>query len=282
MDGIHANVGRASGNPHRKLCRLRHIYPSESTALLILSRLRVGPLAIRFTFPNETCALKKCLIYTLKLLLILVMVYVTFGLIHALVKLGLDMGYEYSMHITGIGFCAGLVFFSLVSPFMRFYVLGHELTHWFTAKLFRRRTGGLKIGADHGNVRVDRPNLWIILSPYLIPFYTVVWLIIMSIIHIWVDNVDFFITFYAGLGLSYAYHIVMTLLALSKSQSDLLFHGRVFSVCLIVMVNFMILFAGVSYFSNNLQNGFVLLKKSYHLQSKLIRKLSGQLERSIR
>ena len=72
-----------------------------------------------------------------------------------------------------ISFTAGFVVLGLgpgAGLSVRLYVFGHELTHWLTARLFRRRTGAFHVGGDRGYVMVERPNVWITLAPYFVPF----------------------------------------------------------------------------------------------------------------
>ncbi len=205
-----------------------------------------------------------------RILLIPVMLWMIFGLILAGSKLTLNIGYSHSLYLIGIGFGTGLAVFAIISsPFMRLYVLGHELTHWLTAKAFRRQTGKLRIGKVEGSVSVQHPNIWIILAPYFFPFYTVIWIVVVKIIQIWYDGLGLLIVLYLGIGLTYAYHIFMTMLALSKEQTDLKMYGYSFSLCLIILINFFIVYCGLSFFSDNMDYSITLLKKSYTTQWKL-------------
>ncbi len=209
-----------------------------------------------------------------RLILIPIMLWAIFGLIQAGSKLALNIGYNHSLYLIGIGFGSGLVIFAIHStPFMRLYVLGHELTHWLTAKAFRRQTGKLRIGKAEGSVSVLHPNIWIMLAPYFFPFYTVIWILIIKVIEIWYDGFALLVALYLGIGLTYAYHIFMTMLALSKEQTDLKMYGYSFSLCLIILINFFIVYCGLSFFSDNMEYSFTLLKNSYKTQWKLFSKL---------
>ncbi len=210
----------------------------------------------------------------IRILLIPIMLWVILGLILAGSKLTFSIGYNHSLYLAGIGFCSGLVIFSInSSPFMRLYVAGHELTHWLTAKAFRRRTGRLRIGKAEGSVSVQRPNIWIMLAPYFFPFYTVVWISVIKIIEIWYIETGLLIALYLGTGLTYAYHIFMTMLALSKEQTDLKMYGYSFSMCLIILINFFIVYCGLSLFSDNVEYSATLLKKTYISQWNLLTEL---------
>jgi hypothetical protein len=194
------------------------------------------------------------------------MIWVILGLVQASVKLSLKLGYDKSIYVTGVSFTFGLIVFSLVSPFIRVYVVGHEMTHWLAAKVFRRKTSGFKVSKTTGSVRIERPNMWIILAPYFIPIYTIIWILTVKFAGLWFTAPWAPIVLYGGVGITYAYHIVMTVFALSKSQSDLRFYGHIFSLCLIIMINISILYGGLSFFSGNRYHVFLSLRDSFRTQ----------------
>jgi hypothetical protein len=137
------------------------------------------------------------------------------------------------------GFAGGMVFFTLVNRMQVLYVYGHELTHWLAAKLFRRRTGRFSVRQTGGHVQVERPNIWIVLAPYFIPLYAVLWTGIYGVVLMcwktppgWLSPV-----FNVGLGITYAFHVRMTFYALNRAQSDLAMHGGFLSLSLILFCN---------------------------------------------
>lgn len=127
---------------------------------------------------------------------------------------------------------------------IRLYVVGHELTHWVAAKLFRRRTGRFQAGASSGSVEVENPNVFIVLAPYIIPAYTLALVGVYGVVRMGVDPVpDWGVAlFCAGLGATYAFHLTLTLLALQRGQEDLRLCGPVFSVGLILLGNVVLVF----------------------------------------
>ncbi len=206
------------------------------------------------------------LIALARLCLIPLMVWVTAGLIHGLIRVSLQLGYSQSFYYAGLGFGAGLIIFSVGSQFTTAYVFGHELTHWIAAKLFRRKTAGFHVGDAQGSVRVERPNMWIVLAPYLVPIYTLIWMLVAGSARFWTDYMWLNTALYAGIGLSYAYHVVLTVLALSRPQSDLKYYGQVFSLCVIVTMNFTVMFFGLNFISDNAGNGLAILWETYQHQ----------------
>ncbi len=148
-----------------------------------------------------------------------------------------------------VGFAVGVLLFSVFSRirFLSVYVFGHELTHWLAAKLCRRRTGRLKLGCTRGSVEIDDPNLVIVLAPYVVPFYTMIWIGVYGVVRFFLgQHVPPLVETIAhgGIGLTYAYHLVLTLKALSPSQTDLMYHGFIFSLLIVLLGNLVLLLAG--------------------------------------
>lgn len=142
------------------------------------------------------------------------------------------------------GFSVAVLFLLSGLRFIRLYVVGHELTHWVTAKLFRRRTGRFRAGARSGSVEVEDPNVFIILAPYIVPVYSLALVGSYGLVRMAVDPVpDWGVAlFCGGLGATYAFHIVLTFLALQKGQEDLRLCGPVFSVGIILVGNLALIF----------------------------------------
>lgn len=162
--------------------------------------------------------------------------------------------------LCGIGFLAGLCFF----PYFRLvpvYVCGHELTHWLTAKLFMRETGKFSLKLARGQVQVKNPNVWIILSPYIVPFHLLVLMGLYGLLLFIIDPMPpLAVRVFAGcLGAAYAYHLVLTFIAIKAGQQDLRFRGPVFSMCVIVTGNICFLFLVLLFATRQWQTGGRLL-----------------------
>ncbi len=140
---------------------------------------------------------------------------------------------------------------------VRSYVLGHELSHLVVARAFGGRIFGWKVTAQGGYVETNKTNTWITLAPYLIPFYSVVVLLLFGVggmfwnlhqmcaiplggpvLHlrpVWL--------FYAALGLTWWFHATFTFKTVLSHQSDLERNGEFFSMLLIFLFNVLLLVA---------------------------------------
>ncbi len=140
-------------------------------------------------------------------------------------------------------FVAGALFFVFIARMQVLYVFGHELTHLFTAKLFFRETGEVNVGSSGGSVSIQKPNIWITLAPYFVPFYTLCWIACYAAFRLAygppTDTVSRLL--FAGIGLTYAYHVVMTAHSLVREQSDLRSNGYFLSLALVIFFNVLFL-----------------------------------------
>lgn len=202
--------------------------------------------------------------------------------IQAIGGLSLNPGRHTPLLNAGIGFALGLVVFSVVSPLLPVYVLGHEMSHWVVAKVFRRRTAGLNIGKEGGSLMVERTNVWITLAPYFVPFYTVAWLILCAIARIWLHQDWMETLLFSGVGFTYAYHLVTTAIALLHGQSDLRVHGPVLSFALLLMMNCMLLFWGLAMFNHSFRRAPRCLRDAYRSQYRFAYGVERIIRKSVR
>lgn len=179
----------------------------------------------------------------------------------------------------GLGFGVGLLFFSLISRFLVLYVFGHELTHFLMAKIFRRETGRFRLGTASGSIAIERPNIWITLAPYFIPVYTLLWIGCYGMTSFlwhepaaWLPQV-----FAAGVGVTYAFHVRLTLYALARQQSDLRYYGRAVSLGFIAFCNILLLYIGAIGATGNWQYSIKAIERSIRQEWKAIQITSYHL-----
>jgi hypothetical protein len=181
----------------------------------------------------------------------LVLLFLSLAVVLSLWQVAEGLRHDHGALFLAAGFAGGLAVFGFVVCPVSPYVLGHELTHWLTAKLFLRRTRDLRIGRNRGSVAVERPNVWIILTPYFVPFYSILWLGIYGIYrfvtragaatHARIDA-----AFMVGLGITYAFHVALTLRALRREQADFERHGRLLSLTLVLFLNLLVVFTATA------------------------------------
>ncbi|MFA4943566.1 MAG: hypothetical protein WC789_02560 [Lentisphaeria bacterium] len=191
--------------------------------------------------------MKKWLVNFLRTLAGLLLLFLTAGLLWTLAALPKPYSLENQLLPFLLSFAAGGVWFTFVSRLQVFYVFGHELTHWFAAKLFLRHTGDLKVSTKGGSVAVQNPNLWITLAPYFVPFYTLAWLLVYAIFRFAYGPPTALVQklLFAGCGLTFAFHAVLTVQSLLQEQADLKAHGRFPSLALILFFNTLFVSAGM-------------------------------------
>lgn len=140
-------------------------------------------------------------------------------------------------------FALGSVLF-VCFPCQPVYVFGHELTHWLAAVLTGHHADFPKLGLNKGSVNVIQPTLFIALAPYFLPLYLLVSAIAFAVVRLIATATPpiFWELAFGWLGLCYSYHIVLTILALARGQTDLKFRGPVLSYSVIVFGNLLVLY----------------------------------------
>lgn len=140
---------------------------------------------------------------------------------------------------------------------VRSYVLGHELSHLLVARAFGGKIIDWDFSATGGYVETNKSNTWITLAPYLLPFYSLVVLLVFGLagafwnlhdisrLPIGSQGVGFkpVWLFYILLGLTWCFHATFTWKTVVIQQSDLQRNGEFFSMLLIFLVNVMLLVA---------------------------------------
>ena len=144
--------------------------------------------------------------------------------------------------VVGLVLSAGWFFTGLVQPlFLFFYVLGHELTHAAFVYLCLGRVTGFRVGLDGGHVVTNKSNFLIALSPYFIPFWSVVTLGVMAVLGRLVPFPCRQQLLFALLGATWGFHLLWTLWIIQRDQPDLRENGTFFSLTIIYLANALLL-----------------------------------------
>jgi hypothetical protein len=140
------------------------------------------------------------------------------------------------------GAIAYLVVHTLFRKPILTYVFGHELTHAFFAMLFGGTLKSFHASERGGRVILTKSNFIITLAPYFFPLYTFFILILYFIARSAAAGNAAINTLIFFSGVSFTFHLILTLIFLQTDQNDIKEEGAVFSYPLIFLFN--VLFAG--------------------------------------
>ncbi len=148
-----------------------------------------------------------------------------------------------------VAFAAGaaccLAIFLLLPKPMLIYVFGHELTHAVWTWAMGGKVKRFKVSANGGQVVVTRSNFLVVLAPYFFPLYAVATVAMFSLGNLVWGWGRYAVWFHLLLGLSYAFHVTLTLHVLGSRQSDITSQGWLFSLVIIFLGNILVLLLGI-------------------------------------
>ncbi|MEI8234500.1 MAG: hypothetical protein WCH57_07405 [Verrucomicrobiota bacterium] len=123
------------------------------------------------------------------------------------------------------------------------YVYGHELTHAIWVWLMGGRVSAFEVRRDGGHIMTNKSNVWIALSPYFYPIYSVAVIILYALGWLLWDMAPYTRWLFLALGITWTFHMSFTLWMIPKGQSDLARHGTFFSLVLIYLMNLAVITA---------------------------------------
>lgn len=129
------------------------------------------------------------------------------------------------------------------------YVAGHELTHAIATIICLGKVKRFRVGLDGGYVETDKANLFIALSPYFVPIWMLLWLLIFWVLQFAYPGVESQIFLYTGFGFWWCFHIYWTLWVIPREQPDMLENGVIFSSLIIFLLNLGLLILVLSWCS---------------------------------
>jgi len=147
------------------------------------------------------------------------------------------------------------VWFFLPRP-AKSYILAHELTHAISGLFFGAKVSNLNISAKGGSVSLSKTNLWIILSPYFIPFYTILLIAAYLLTGIFVHPVPYKPLWIFMVGFTWSFHACFTLNSLLIRQPDIQMYGRIFSYAIIYFLNLLLVALWIIYTTPVSAGGF--------------------------
>ncbi len=125
--------------------------------------------------------------------------------------------------------------------FIYIYVLGHESTHAIAAVMSFGKISDFRFSHEGGYVETDADNIFIALSPYFVPFWMLVWMLVFWGINHFFPFDAYIPWFYGGMGYWWAFHLYWTFWVIPREQPDLLENGRTFSMLVIILMNVAVL-----------------------------------------
>ncbi|MFK7910529.1 MAG: hypothetical protein AB8F34_07990 [Akkermansiaceae bacterium] len=125
--------------------------------------------------------------------------------------------------------------------FLYLYVLGHELTHAIFVYACLGKVGGIHVTADGGYVMTSKTNMLIALSPYFVPFWSVVVLLVSTLLEMTTNIPHHNKALYFLIGATWAFHLQWTLWMIPRDQPDLKENGVFFSLVVIYLANVLVL-----------------------------------------
>lgn len=140
--------------------------------------------------------------------------------------------------------CWVAIFMLLPKP-MWLYVFGHELTHALWVWGFGGRVKKFKASAKGGHVIVDKNNFLISLAPYFFPLYAVLVVAVFGVGHLVWGWQNYLAWFHLLIGVTYAFHVTLTIEVLKTQQTDITSQGYLFSAVVIFLGNVIVLLVGI-------------------------------------
>lgn len=137
----------------------------------------------------------------------------------------------------GCGVFLGVAGYFTIKPLVWLYVIGHELTHAFLVWLHGGSVHDFHVARSGGHIVTDTTNTLIVLGPYFVPFYTVLWLCSYTTARVFFDLPGYPGLFQGAIGATWAFHMAFTVAMIVRGQPDLEYGGVFFSLVVIYLAN---------------------------------------------
>jgi len=146
---------------------------------------------------------------------------------------------------TGVLLMTGWFFSGLIrSFFLYLYVLGHELTHILSIWAFQGRVSDWGVSLDGGYVTTDKSNIVIALSPYFVPLWAALGVVVHLLLGLMIEMPPVTDKILFGwVGFFWAFHLLWTLWMIPRDQPDLRENGTFLSLVIIYLANQLVLAA---------------------------------------
>ena len=120
----------------------------------------------------------------------------------------------------------------------RIYIFGHEIVHVLFSWLSGGKIKKIKVSDKQGEVKTDKINFFVLISPYVFPIYPLIISLLFFIFNASYKLSSLYLEIFLFLlGFSLSMHILMTAETLRKIQPDLVKAGYLFSIVFIYLSN---------------------------------------------
>jgi len=136
-----------------------------------------------------------------------------------------------------IGIIAYFLFQIIFFKPMSSYVFGHELTHAITGLLSGAQIKKFKVSQNKGSISLTKDNVLITLSPYFLPLYSIIIIIIYLSLAWFIDTKPFYPYYLFLSGMALSFHYALTFYAIKVGQEDMKVYGKFFSLVFVCFVN---------------------------------------------
>jgi hypothetical protein len=162
---------------------------------------------------------------------------------HATLEQGFWQSAEFWYFATGALVMAGWLWSGLCQTFFLYlYVWGHEMTHAVFVWMFRGKVTAFHVSAAGGYITTNKTNMVIALSPYFVPFWSVVLASGYGMLRLFTDlERGWDLALYAAMGLTWTFHMIWTLWMIPRDQPDLRENGTFLSLVVIYLANLLVL-----------------------------------------
>lgn len=121
------------------------------------------------------------------------------------------------------------------------YVLGHELTHALFVWASFGKVAEINVTREGGYIITNKSNVLIALSPYFVPFWTVVLFGLVGLLGKLTDIEVVGRGLFFAVGLTWGFHLLWTLWMIPRDQPDLKENDTLFSLVVIYLANICLL-----------------------------------------
>jgi hypothetical protein len=151
------------------------------------------------------------------------------------------------LHIMERGVLAYLIIHVMVFRPAYLYVLGHEFVHVLATWLCGGKVVSFNVKPSNGNVVTSKSNVFIELSPYFVPIYTIALGLVFLVLKAIGQEPPYMLEIFIFLvGFTLAFHFVMTSEVLRMEQPDIIKSGLIFSLVFILLCNLIITVAVIA------------------------------------